>query len=307
MSYIFGPVSSRRLGFSLGVDIIPRKWCSYDCVYCEVGRTTHKSVKLQAFTGTDSALSELREFLKIPGHRIDYITLAGSGEPTLNAELGRIISEIKSFTDLPVALLTNGSLFFKREVRQAVGEADLILPSLDTADEESFKVVNRPHDSLNLQLIIEGLVKLRDEYTGRIWLEVLMVEGLNNRPEQILALKRAIEQIKPDRVQLNTVVRPGTESRARAVSPEGLADICRILGEHTEIVASFRSQKLQNESGRAESQIVNMLRRRPCPVDEISRATGLNDDRLTMILEKLIKEQRIHYDLHNGKGFYLAP
>jgi wyosine [tRNA(Phe)-imidazoG37] synthetase (radical SAM superfamily) len=305
MDYIFGPVSSRRLGFSLGIDAVPKKWCSFDCLYCEVGPTTHKTIQVQPLVKAEAVLADLKKFLAA-GATTDYITIGGSGEPTLNAELGELVAGIKSLTDTPVALLTNGSLFYEKGVRRAVKEVEVILPSLDAADEEIFRAVNRPHPSLSIQRIIRGLKELRQEYAGLIWLEVLIIEGINDPLPHIQRLHRVIEQIEPDRIQLNTAVRPGTEPWVAPLSSEKMEEIKSILGHKAEVVASFSCAEMQKPSLQAESRIVDLLRRRPCPEDEIARAVGVSAAQLAPILDRLARQGKIHCHVHGGKGFYRA-
>jgi len=232
MKYIFGPVPSRRLGFSLGVDIIPSKTCTLDCIYCQVGRTMCKAIERKEYVAPDEILDELKEVLK-SGIRIDYITLSGNGEPTLNSKLGEIIKGIKGISSLPVAVITNGTLLTDRNVREELLSADLVMPSLDAATQKTFQKIDRPHPSLKIENIIEGMVEFRKIYpirspakdtmagspniksgltsngaSGQIWLEIMLVEGINDNQDELNALKTAVEKIEPDKVQLNTPVRP---------------------------------------------------------------------------------------------------
>jgi wyosine [tRNA(Phe)-imidazoG37] synthetase (radical SAM superfamily) len=304
MPYLFGPVSSRRLGVSLGVDVIPFKRCSFDCLYCEVGRTRIKTVRTRSLIGADTIVSELAEVLKTPGLRLDYITLAGSGEPTLNAGLEDIIQGIRNITTIPLALLTNGSLFYRKEVRKMVRNVNVVLPSLDCAEETAFRLLNRPHPSLRLDKIIEGLVRLRHEISSQMWLEVLLVEGLNDQPHHIEKLIQAVDAIQPDRIQLNTVVRPPADGRARPVSQQRMEHIAKALGERAEIVVSWSRSHIQAPSGRLETHIIELLRRRPCPLEEIAESTGTNENQLKPVLEGLIQGGKISREKHNGVEFY---
>ena len=201
MSHLFGPVPSRRLGLSLGVDLVPPKTCTFDCLYCEVGRTTHLTLTRRPHRVAE-IIRELEDYLASPPGALDYITMAGSGEPTLNAGIGEIIAAVKSLTATPVALLTNGSLFYLPEVRAQVAAADVILPSLDAGREETFRQINRPHAGLTLDLVITGLKALRQEFAGQVWLEVVLLQGMNDNPEELAALKSLIGELSPDRVQL---------------------------------------------------------------------------------------------------------
>lgn len=216
----------------MGVDIIPSKTCTLDCIYCQVGRTMCKAIERKEYVAPDEILDELKEVLK-SGIRIDYITLSGNGEPTLNSKLGEIIKGIKGISSLPVAVITNGTLLTDRNVREELLSADLVMPSLDAATQKTFQKIDRPHPSLKIENIIEGMVEFRKIYpirspakdtmagspniksgltsngaSGQIWLEIMLVEGINDNQDELNALKTAVEKIEPDKVQLNTPVRP---------------------------------------------------------------------------------------------------
>lgn len=206
-NHLFGPVPSRRLGISLGIDLVPHKVCSLNCVYCECGRTTKLTTEREEYVPADMILAELSRFLK-ENPAPEYITFSGAGEPTLNSEIGKIIDEIKSdYPAIPIAVLTNGTLFSNRQVRSELLKADLVLPSLDAASDEVFHQINRPSGNLSVSNCIEGLVNFRNEYSGKIYLEIFILPGYNNSPDELDRLKKAILQIKPDRVQLNTLDR----------------------------------------------------------------------------------------------------
>jgi len=170
-AYVYGPVPSWRLGRSLGVDVIPFKICSFNCIYCETGRTTDLTVERKKYVSKAPVIEELKAFLS-KRKNIDYITFSGSGEPTLNSKIGGMISEVKKLTDIPVAILTNSSLFSREEVRRELREADVVLPSLDVVSQSLFESLNRPHPSLKIEEIIDGLIEFRKEFKNKIWLEV---------------------------------------------------------------------------------------------------------------------------------------
>jgi len=227
---VFGPKHSRRLGRSLAVDVIHLKTCPLDCVYCELGRTDRLTVERREYVKADAVLEELRTVLRKQHDGIDHITLSASGEPTLNSKLGEIISEIKKMTTIPVAVLTNGVLLFREDVRKDLLQADVVLPSLDAASDQVFERINRPHGRLDIEEIIEGLVAFRKEFTGQIWLEILLVKGINDLTEELSLLKTVTEWIRPDIIHLNTVVRPPAEGWARRVEVEDLRRIRRYFG-----------------------------------------------------------------------------
>ena len=206
---------------SLGVDIIPLKVCPLDCLYCQLGKTSHKSIDRRDYVDAQEVLSQLQARIE-QGLEADFITIGGSGEPTLNLQFGRIIDGIKGMTDIPVAVLTNGVLFYRQDVRDDCRQADVVLPSLDAADEQTFRRINRPHEGLTIENLIAGLSKFREEFSGRIWLEVLLIEGVNTADEQIAKIRDAIARIRPDKVQLNTAVRPTAESGINKLDAERL-------------------------------------------------------------------------------------
>ena len=239
MSHLFGPVPSRRLGLSLGVDLIPRKTCPYNCIYCEVGPTTRPTLKRFHYQA-QAIIGELAEYLGQSERQVDFITLAGSGEPTLNLDLGRIIGEIKSMTATPVAVLTNGALLYLPEVRRELAAADVVLPSLDAAREETFQLINRPLAGFSLAQLLAGLTAFRREYRGQLWLEVLLLKGVNDTEAELTALRRVLAELAPDKVQLNTSVRPVVEDWARALTREEMEAAAAFLGPGVEVIASFK-------------------------------------------------------------------
>lgn len=225
--YIFGPVASRRLGSSLGVDLIPYKMCTLDCVYCECGDTTELTVCRREYVPVTAVMDELAQFLE-QQPQLNYITFAGSGEPLLHSGIGAIIEALKQrYPRYKVAVLTNGTLLTLREVRAQLSCADLVIPSLDAATEEMFQQINRPHQSLHCAEIISGLVQFRREYRGALCLEVFIVPGLNDTPRELACIKKAAQRIGADRLQLNTLDRAGTEDW---VSPAGADTLQRCAG-----------------------------------------------------------------------------
>ena len=302
MEHIFGPVLSRRLGFSLGVDLVPFKTCSLDCIYCQVGRTTHKTIERRDYISLESVVSELKDALK-QNQKIDYITLSGSGEPTLNIDLGRIITAIKEITDIPVAVLTNGTLLHLESVRDELMAADLVVPSLDAASQEIFCEINQPHPDLNVTQMISGLKSFRKVFPGKIWLEVMMVKGLNDIPEEIERLKSVISSIDFDKIQLNTTVRPAGDKVIEPVNNEDLNKIKGLLGEQCEIVAGFKENQNTIETDIPE-KIINIIRRRPLNLSEISDSLGIPKGRTTKYVYLLERQGRIESITYGSESYY---
>ena len=304
-SHVYGPVPSRRLGLSLGVDIVPFKICTFNCIYCQLGETIRQSGRRGRFFPVAEILVQARRALD-RNPQIDHITFSGSGEPTLNSTIGKLIRQIKTMTDIPVVVLTNSSLLTRRPVRKALVAADIVIPSLDAARDASFRRVNRPLPSLKIEGIIRALEDFRREFKGRIWLEIMLVKGINDSPADIRALKKAIARIKPDRVQLNTVVRPPAEKWAQPLSRRALEIIKKELGERAEVVADFR-RRTRPPAGRNLSEaILAMVERRPVTLPDITASLGRNERDVRTHLETLLCSKKIRRQRHQG-SVYFAP
>jgi wyosine [tRNA(Phe)-imidazoG37] synthetase (radical SAM superfamily) len=302
--YIFGPVPSRRLGRSLGVDLVPYKTCTFDCIYCDLGRTTHKTISRESYVKPEEIRRELELTLPTLSKKPDYITLSGSGEPTLNQHIGEIIHNVKDLTSIPLAVLTNGSLFCLEEVREALVGADVVIPSLDAINDVTFQCLNRPHPSLKIDEIISGLIQFRNQYRGQIWLEVVFCRGINDDKEEIERLKGVIERIQPDRVQLNTPVRPPAEEFAYPLTTTQLEEIRKKLGDKAEIISEFGAPLGEEFNSVKDTEILNLIKRRPCTTEDISKALGLRIDEVVKHLDHLTKTGTIRYRMYEHRGYY---
>jgi wyosine [tRNA(Phe)-imidazoG37] synthetase (radical SAM superfamily) len=301
--FVYGPVPSRRLGYSLGVDILPYKTCSLDCVYCQLGSTGRTTCRRRAYFSVREVLAQVREALAA-NPKLDHVAFSGSGEPTLNANLGRLIRAVKKMTRVPVAVLTNGTLLTRRNVRRELAAADVVLPSLDAATAALFRRINRPHRSLGAARIVEGLARFRKEFRGQLWLEVMLVKGVNDTPAHVRALKKAIAAISPDRVQLNTVVRPPAETSARPLNARQLEKIRRALGERAEVVAAFDENRRPRGRGDIRQAIAAIVRRRPVTAEDISASLGRHRDEVLKALGRLLETGKIRPVSHGRKIFY---
>jgi wyosine [tRNA(Phe)-imidazoG37] synthetase (radical SAM superfamily) len=302
MEHIFGPVLSRRLGFSLGVDLVPFKTCSLDCIYCQAGKTTHKTIERKSYVSLESVMPELKDALK-QSQKIDYITLSGSGEPTLNLDLGRIITAIKKITDIPVAVLTNGTLLHLESVRDELMAADLVVPSLDAVSQEIFCEINKPHPHINVSQMIAGLKSLRESFSGDIWLEIMLVKGLNDFPEEIKKLKDVISSIEFEKVQLNTTVRPAADKVIEPVTNEELASIKELLGERCEVIAGFRENQHTIDTNIPE-KIISIISRRPLNLSEISDSLGIPKERTKKHVYLLEQQGKIESLAYGSESYY---
>lgn len=305
MGRIFGPVPSRRLGRSLGVDVVPYKTCTFDCVYCECGATTRLTCEREEYFPLESILDELSDSLRELRTPPEVITLSGAGEPTLYSRFGELIDAIKGIGGFPVAVITNSSLLFLPEVRADLARADIVLPSLDAALAAPFARINRPHPSCTLERLIGGLGAFLDEYRGTVLLEILLVEGYNADEEYLDALSAFVSSHRIDRIQLNTAVRPGTERSVRPLSRERLETLCRLFGPRCEIVATVGTRACHEDFAAAD-RILAMIERRPCSAEDIHRALGIPMPGVVKILETMIGLGQVAADEHDGVAFYTA-
>jgi len=304
--YLFGPVPSRRLGMSLGVDLVPKKVCSLNCVYCEVGLTTKLTTERREYIPYDKVTSELEHYFA-NNPNPDYITFSGAGEPTLNSRIGDVLQFIKQRKpDIPVAVLTNGTLFYDKKVRDGLMDADVVLPSLDAATEITFRKINRPDYQLTAKKYIQGLIDFRTEFTGEVLLEVFIIPGYNDNFDDLDALKAAFKEIKPDRIQINTLDRPGTLVDIEAASYKDLKDIVDYWNlDHIEIVTAAPERKnIKVYRKDAESTILSTITRRPCTVNDLEKMLGLHINEINKYLDVLEAERKIEVTRQERGVFY---
>ncbi|HNQ89363.1 MAG TPA: radical SAM protein [Verrucomicrobiota bacterium] len=301
--FVFGPVPSRRLGRSLGVDLVPFKTCTYDCIYCQCGRTTRKTVERREWVPTEAVLEELECKLDT---RPDYITLSGSGEPTLHSALGRIIRQIRSMTRIPVAVLTNGSLLWQKEVRDELAAADLVLPSLDAPDAEQFARINRPHPEITFDRLVEGLDRLRREFPGQYWLEVMLLGGVTTLRARARQFARWTRRIRPDKVQLNTAVRPPAEEYAMAVPAGRLAALAGLFEPRAEVIADYTRRGPAVPALPSGPGVLTLLERRPCTVEDVARGLRVKVVEAVKLLAELEVRGDVRKVWRGGRLFYLS-
>ena len=321
MNFLFGPVNSRRLGRSLGIDLFREKICNLNCVYCEVGPTTVPVNRRGRYSPTREILAEITEFCADP-HRlaaVDVLTVTAKGEPTLHLDLGVILRHIKSLTDKPVAVLTNGTTLADDEVREALQLADIVVPSLDAVRPESFSKVDRPARGLAVEAVINGLRDFSRVYQGRLWLEILLVRDINDADADIDALLPVLTTLRLDRIQLNTVVRPPADPGARPVAEARLAEIARRLQAALAVpvdlpspVAGFGDERdaaplptADAEPAALRQAIIQMVRRRPCTAADIDRVFHLGGaEKVEQLLASLVASGTLRILTHAGDRFY---
>lgn len=305
--HIFGPVPSRRLGMSLGVDLVPHKVCSMDCVYCECGATTKLTLDRKEYILYKKVTAELEDFFSTNPDP-DYITFSGSGEPTLNSRIGDVLKFVKKTRpNIPVAVLTNGSLLWDKKVREEILDADLVLPSLDAVYSPDFERINKPELSLTVEKYLQGIIDFTKEFKGIIWLEILILPGYNDSPENISNLKEAILKINPEKVQLNTLDRPGTVVDLR---PASKAELKFIVNQwnlpNVEIIASAPERKdIKSYRTDTESAILETISRRPCTLEDLSKILGLHINEVNKYLGVLEDEKKI-ISIIQERGFFYA-
>lgn len=303
--YVYGPVPSRRLGRSLGVDLVPLKTCNYNCIYCQLGPTPQTTVTRADYVPVDQALAEIRAALD-RGPRPDWITLGGSGDPTLHASFGRLAADIREISDVPVCLLTNGGMFTDPDVRAGCAAIDMVAPNLDAADEKAFQIINRPHPGTTLAGVVAGLEALRAEFTGQIWLEVFLALGINTSDGDVERFKALVDRIAPDKVQLNTAVRPPAEAEVRPVPPERLEQICAMLGENAEVIANVDALRAAPETAATQQEVLQMLRRRPCTVEDLATGLAIHRHEAVKFVRILLEDGAIAEQRQQERTYYRA-
>ncbi len=306
--YLFGPVPSRRLGMSLGVDLVPKKVCSLDCVYCEVGKTTKLTLERREYILFQKIKEELSNYFN-NNPDPDFITFSGSGEPTLNMQIGEVLQFIKqNKPNIPIAVLTNGTLLSDVNVRKAIKDANVVLPSLDAATEKVFRRINRPEKTLSIDQYIQGIVDFRKIYNGKMWLEIFILPGYNDHKEELIALKNAIKRINPDSVQLNTLDRPGTVMHlngARKVELQRIVDFWEL--DNVEIISAAPERKnIQSYRKDTETAILETILRRPCTLDDLTKILGIHINEINKYLDVLNADHKIETTELERGVFYQA-
>jgi len=302
--HLYGPVPSRRLGRSLGIDLVPHKICTYDCIYCQIGKTTKRTLLRKEYVPVKEVLKEVELFLKEEFSPIDHFSLSGSGEPTLHSKIGAIIKEIRTISSIPIAVITNASLLYEEEVRGNLLRADIVLPSLDAVSSEAFKRINRPHRSFSVEKVIEGMVEFREAYKGQLWLEILFCKGVNDTPEELQTMKEAIERIQPDLIHLNTVVRPPSEKWVRPLGQKELEKIRVFFGKKASIISEFDRHLTYVTKEDIKDGILRILKRRPLSLSDLSKWMGIPQRELEKQIGVLIHEGKIQTCVFGDSIYY---
>jgi wyosine [tRNA(Phe)-imidazoG37] synthetase (radical SAM superfamily) len=302
--HLYGPVPSRRLGRSLGIDLVPHKICTYDCIYCQIGNTTEKTLVRKEYVPVKEILEEVGSFLNEENPSIDALSLTGSGEPTLHSQIRSVIEGIKVITSRPVAVITNGSLLYEEAVRQDLLRADIVLPSLDAVSSESFMRINRPRSGFSIEKVIEGLVEFRKVYEGQIWLEILFCKGVNDGKEELLRMKNTVDRIQPDRIHLNTVVRPPFEKWALPLNQKEMEAMRTFFGEKASIILEFNRHPPAVTERDIKEEILRILKRRPLSLKDLSQGMGIREDEIENCIQSLVSEGTIHARFFGDSIYY---
>lgn len=300
--YIYGPVPSRRLGLSLGVSPIPKKTCNYSCIYCQLGRTQKMTNTRQVFFDPDEILKELDRTLA-QNIKFDAVTIVGEGEPTLYAGLGTLIREIKKRTDRPLAVISNAALFYQPELQKELMPADIILPSMDAFDEQSFKKINRPHGAIKYKDVRRGLIDFSKNYTGQLWLEIMFLKNINDSDAAIDKYRQLLQQIDYDRLYINTPVRPPAEADVEMTSKERLKYISEKLGGIS--IDLLASEGFYSDIKDTYAAILSIIKRHPMNQFEIESFIDSRKDRnKTQIFNQLNNDKKIEVISYKGYNTY---
>jgi wyosine [tRNA(Phe)-imidazoG37] synthetase (radical SAM superfamily) len=295
VKYVFGPVPSRRLGQSLGIDNIPLKTCNWNCVYCQLGRTRPVTNTRQEYFPTHEIIAEVEKTLQTLNHEdIDWITFVGSGEPTLHSKIGELIRAVKVLSKLPVAVITNGALLYQPSVREELSAADAVLPSLDAGNQQLYRKINRPHPEINYSRLLDGLIQFRREYKGKLWIEVMLVHGLNDSETALKEIAASINQIKPDEVHVVQPTRPPVESWVKPPDEDALSLAHTILGVNAKVVSQAGGHFNIGNQDLQEDSIIGIISRHPmAKTDLIKALDSFPSEVINKTLDKLIIEQKI--------------
>jgi len=306
MKHLFGPVPSRRLGRSLGIDPIPSKTCNWNCIYCQLGRSVPVQHTFKAYYPLENILDELDEALAEHGSETDWITIVGSGEPTLYEPLDELVNGVKTRTSLPLAVITNGSTLYRPSVRKALAAADVVMPSLDAGTPELYKRINRPHPEASFRRLMEGMTTFRDEYTGELWVEVMLVKDMNDSEEALEAIAACLKKIRPDQVHLNLPVRPPAESWVVPASMEGIERARKLLGKAASVVSPASGVFTLDVDDDMVETLLAIVSRHPMSEDDLRAALAEQGLQVDALLPQLEASNRFHIVERHGRRFWTA-
>jgi len=306
MKYVYGPVPSRRLGNSLGIDRIPSKTCNYQCIYCQLGKTTNFTNERKDFYPKKEIIKEMEESINLNKNKFDYITFVGSGEPTLCKSLGELILKAKKLSKKPICIITNGSLFYREDVREELMFSDVVLPTLDAGDEKLFIKINRPHPSIKFEKMIQGYIDFRKEFSGKFWIEIMLMKGINDSKEELLKIKNKLDLIKPDRIDVNVPIRPPAESWVQIPDKNIISTLNDVFGEYNNINFPERG-KFSVFSSNFEMELKKLLERHPMRQEQIFETFSskkFNEQDILLQLNTLASQNKIKKVIYNNQPFW---
>lgn len=297
--YIYGPVPSRRLGISLGISPIPKKTCNYSCIYCQLGRTDKMTNTRESFFPPEYIMSEFEEYL-FSGQHFDAVTIVGEGEPTLYLDLGILLTELKKKISVPLAVITNGALLYDSKLQEELYNADIVLPSFDAYDEVSFRKINRPHKALNFKKCYEGLVDFSNNYKGELWLETMLMRGVNDNESSLLKYRLLLDRIKYSKLYINTPIRPPAEKDVYSIENERIERAVEIL--HGISIDKLVSEGFKSEISDDYSAILSIIKRHPMNQFEIKAFLQSRQNKEPGKMVEMLNRDR-EVDNINYKGF----
>ena len=306
MKYIYGPVPSRRLGNSLGIDPIPSKTCNYQCIYCQLGKTTNFTNERKDFCPKEDIIKEMEESINLHKSKLDYVTFVGSGEPTLYKSLGELILKAKELSQKPVCVITNGSLLYQRDVKDDLLISDVVLPTLDAGDEKLYIKINRPHPTIKFEKMIQGYIDFREEFKGQFWIEIMIMKGINDSKEELLKIKNKLDLINPDRIDINVPIRPPTESWVQIPDKSVIPILKDVFGEYNNINFPERG-KFTVFSTSFEIELNNLLERHPMRQEQIFEtfcSKKFNEQDALLQLNTLASKNKIKKIIYNNQIFW---
>ena len=300
--HLFGPLASRRLGRSLGIDLTPGKVCSFDCVYCQLGRTRNRTLVRRAWVPLREVLAELDDWFERDG-RADFVTLSGSGEPTLHPGFGDVIRHAGTASVVPVALLTNGSLLWDPEVRRGAAAADLVKVTFSSWDQSSYERIHRADPGLRFEEVLEGQRRFRGEFEGELRLEVFLVPGINDGDEQVRRIAELARTLNPDRIDLNTAVRPPAELAVRTVPTERMTHLAALFDPLADVPGEAPAETAE-EGCSTDDEILALLLRRPCTPEQVAQAFDMNLNEVAKALGRMVRDGRAQARPRGGVLYY---
>ena len=309
--YVFGPVPSRRLGRSLGINNIPPKNCTYSCVYCQLGRTMNLTVERRTFTDPDEGLGEVSKAVERVGEEnIDYITFVPDGEPTLDLNLGRIVSGLREITSVRLAILTNSSLMYRPDVREDLTKFDLVSIKVDSVDGKVYRRVNRPHPSIKLDTVLDGIRRFTAEYEGTVISETMLIDGLNDDPDCVEGVAEFLAEIEVDKAFISIPTRPPAEAWAKAASEQRVVEAYEVfrerLGEgRVETLIGYEGSEFALASGDVRRDVLGIMAVHPMRLDYFREVVGRGGGNPDTLMSELLREGLVRVVEYRGHKFLI--